>query len=90
MSADPTLCPIPIKARNKPGYFIGQELEAAIRKIVDELVCPCCSRPPTAKDVLAELPEHLKRSPQRVNTLIRKIMAKPSRIGERSESLSGD
>lgn len=78
MSADPALCQVPaptkVMARNKPGYLGGKEVHAAVRAIVDKLVCRCCNRPPTAKEVLAQLPSHLKRTPRRINTHIREVM----------------
>jgi hypothetical protein len=64
----------PIKARNKPGYFAAKEVLGAVRTIVAELICPCCRRRPTAKEVLSRLPEPLKRTPRRIDEYIREVM----------------
>jgi hypothetical protein len=74
MSADPTTSPAPIKARNKPGYYAGKEVFDAVRAIVTEMVCPCCHRRPTAKEVLSKLPANLKRSSRRIDEYVCAVM----------------
>jgi hypothetical protein len=76
MNPEPGTCeaPAPIRARNKRAYEAAQELHAAVRTIVTDLICPCCHRPPPAKQVKAKLPPHLQRDDRTINSHIRSVL----------------
>jgi hypothetical protein len=85
VTADPVLDrPRP---RNRRAFDAARELHAEIEAILRTLLCPHCHRAPAAKEVLARLPDHLKRDPRTVRTHIREVM---DEIGERCGNLSAD
>jgi hypothetical protein len=75
------------RPRNKVAYAAAQELHAAVRAIVVELVCPHCHHAPAAKSVNKRLAPHLQRNDRTINNHVRQVMAE---IGERQGNLSGD
>jgi hypothetical protein len=62
------------RPRNRPAFESGQEVDAALRRLLPDLICPCCRRPPPAKQVMDYLPEHLQRDERTIRTHIRRIL----------------
>jgi len=64
-----------VPPRNMRKYLDGQAVHSAVRAIVADLTCPCCSSQPSAKQVLAKLPAELKRDPRTIGAHIRQVVA---------------